>query len=133
MGLRVSSCLTTKSSLNLQTMCLSNKLKIPFGQPLVCLPLKKTIDHLNTVIRRKEEAVASFENSTLKHNYQDAKEEADILEGQKNEAAHQCQELLKSITVASAKIEAEEKKFWASGGRLGGRSRFYYGRKTASY
>lgn len=81
--------------------------------------IEKTIDHLNTVIRRKEEAVASFENSSLKHNYQDAKEEADILEGQKNEAAHQCQELLKSITVASAKIEAEEKKFWASGGRLG--------------
>lgn len=81
--------------------------------------IERTIDHLNAVIRRKEEAVASFENSALKRNYQEAKEEADKLEGQKNEAAHQCQELLKSITVASAKIEAEEKKFWASGGRLG--------------
>lgn len=81
--------------------------------------IEKAIDHLNAVIRRKEAAVASFENSAMKRDYQEAKEEADRLEGQKNEAAHQCQELLTSITVASRKIEAEEKKFWASGGRLG--------------
>ncbi len=81
--------------------------------------IEKTIDHLNTVIRRKEEAVASFENSALKQDYQQAKEEAGKLEIQKNEAEHQSLELLKNITVISAQIEAEEKKFWASGGRLG--------------
>jgi len=81
--------------------------------------IEKTIDHLNAVIRKKEEAVASFENSALKQNYQQAKEEAEKLEIQKNEAEHQSQELLKNITVISAQLEAEEKKFWASGGRLG--------------
>lgn len=81
--------------------------------------IEKTIDHLNAVIRRKEEAVTSFENSALKRDYQQAKEEAGNLEIQKNEAEHQSQELLQAITVISARIEAEEKKFWASGGRLG--------------
>lgn len=81
--------------------------------------IEKAIDHLNTVIRRKEEAVVSFENSALKQDYQRAREEAGELEIQKNEANHQSQELLKRITVISAQIEAEEKKFWASGGRLG--------------
>lgn len=81
--------------------------------------IEKTIDHLNAVIRRKEEAVISFQNSALKQDYQQAKEEAGKLEIQKNEADHRSQELLKNITVISAKIETEEKKFWASGGRLG--------------
>lgn len=81
--------------------------------------IEKAIDHLNAVIRRKEAAVVSFENSVLKQDYQRAKEEAGRLELQKNEANHQIQELLKKITVISTQIEAEEKKFWASGGRLG--------------
>lgn len=81
--------------------------------------IEKTIDHLNAVIRRKEEAVTSFENSALKRDYQQAKEEAENLEIQKNEADHQSQELLQTITVISSRIEREEKKFWASGGRLG--------------
>lgn len=81
--------------------------------------IEKAIDHLNAVIRRKEAAVVSFENSVLKQDYQRAKEEAGRLEIQKNEANHQIQELLKKITVISAQIETEEKKFWASGGRLG--------------
>lgn len=81
--------------------------------------IEKAIDHLNAVIRRKEAAVVSFENSALKQDYQRAKEEAGRLEIQKNEANHQIQELLKKITVISTQIEAEEKKFWASGGRLG--------------
>lgn len=81
--------------------------------------IEKAIDHLNAVIRRKEAAVVSFENSALKQDYQRAKEEAGRLEIQKNEANHQIQELLKKITVISAQIETEEKKFWASGGRLG--------------
>lgn len=81
--------------------------------------IEKAIDHLNAVIRRKEEAVACFENSALKQDYQQAKEEAERLEIQKNGVNHQIQELLKRITVISAQIEAEEKKFWASGGRLG--------------
>lgn len=81
--------------------------------------IEKAIGHLNTVIHRKEKAVTSFENSALKQDYQRAKEEAGRLEIQKNEAEHQSQELLKSITVLSTRIEVEEKKFWASGGRLG--------------
>ena len=81
--------------------------------------IEKAIDHLNAVIRRKEAAVVSFENSALKQDYQRAKEDAGRLEIQKNEANHQIQELLKKITVISTQIEAEEKKFWASGGRLG--------------
>lgn len=81
--------------------------------------IEKSIAHLDEVIRRKEKAIKSFEHSELNQDYREVErriaesdEEIAAATSAANAAGKRCDGLL-------AKLEATEKKFWATGGELG--------------
>ena len=80
--------------------------------------IEKAITHIDEVIRRKKDALQTFEKSEVNQGYQEV--EAQLKEvNAKIEEARRSAEILKSNCESIAiTIETKEKEFWASGGDL---------------
>lgn len=81
--------------------------------------IEKAIEHIDEVIRRKKNAIQSFEHSELNQGYKDVETKINEIDTALTDAIHQTNELEKKREGLAAKIEAQEKEFWASGGELG--------------
>ena len=82
------------------------------------LSIERAIAHINEVIRRKEDAVKTFENDGEIQEYQEAERQIAEVGQQLDEARHLVRELDQRSGEISAMIQATEKQFWESGGEL---------------
>lgn len=80
--------------------------------------IEKAITHIDEVIRRKKDALQTFEKSEINQDYQDVEVQLKEI-NTKIEEARRSAEILKSNCESIAiTIETKEKEFWASGGDL---------------
>ena len=80
--------------------------------------IEKAITHIDEVIRRKKDALQTFEKSEINQDYQDVEVQLQEI-NTKIEEARRSAEILKSNCESIAiTIETKEKEFWASGGDL---------------
>ena len=80
--------------------------------------IEKTIEHVDEVIRRKKNALKSFETSELNQEYQEVEREINELDNRLEEAQRELNKLELRCQKLAVQIEAKENEFWSSGGDL---------------
>lgn len=80
--------------------------------------IEKAISHVDEVIRRKKDAIEAFQNSELNQAYQTVEDEIVNLDDRIDSVTKESRELELRCERLAAKLEAEEQRFWSSGGNL---------------
>ncbi|MBQ8149961.1 MAG: DNA sulfur modification protein DndD [Clostridia bacterium] len=80
--------------------------------------IERAIEHAEEVIRRKKSALSSFEHSEENLAYQEVEKQIADIDTRLSSAVEQANALEQKCTVLAAKLEIQEKEFWASGGDL---------------
>lgn len=80
--------------------------------------IEKTVEHIDEVIRRKKGALEAFQNSEITQLYNQTEEEIKNLDDCIDSTTRESRDLERQCEILSAKLEAEEQKFWSSGGNL---------------
>ena len=80
--------------------------------------IEKTIEHIDEVIRRKKNALKSFETSELNQEYQEVEHEISEIDQRLEEAQRELNKLELQCQKLAIQIEAKENEFWSSGGDL---------------
>ncbi len=80
--------------------------------------IEKAIEHTDEVIRRKKNALATFENSEENVGYQEVEKQIADIDIRLAESTRQANALERRCETLAAALEAKEKEFWASGGDL---------------
>lgn len=78
--------------------------------------IEKAVEHANTVIRRKKDALAAFEKSEARAGYQETEAQLRETDKKRDEAKSRLHELERRCEALTAAHEAKEEEFWASGG-----------------
>lgn len=80
--------------------------------------IEKAIGHLDEVIRRKKNDIAAFENSEENLGYQEVDRQIADIDERLAEAIAEANIMERRCEALAANLEAEEKRFWSSGGDL---------------
>ena len=80
--------------------------------------IEKTIEHIDKVIRRKKNALKSFETSELNQEYQEVEHEISEIDQRLEETQRELNKLELQCQKLAIQIEAKENEFWSSGGDL---------------
>lgn len=80
--------------------------------------IEKAIEHTDEVIRRKKNALQSFENSEAFVGYQEVEKQITDIDAKLADATKELNDLERKCETLSATLEAKEKEFWSSGGDL---------------
>lgn len=80
--------------------------------------IEKAIGHLDEVIRRKKNDIAAFENSEENLSYQEVDRQIADIDERLAEAIAEANIMERRCETLAANLEAEEKRFWSSGGDL---------------
>lgn len=80
--------------------------------------IEKAIVHADEVIRRKKNALQSFENSEVNVGYREVEAQIADIDTRLADATKHANELQVRCETVAATLEAKEKEFWSSGGDL---------------
>lgn len=80
--------------------------------------IEKAIGHLDEVIRRKKNDIAAFESSEENLGYQEVDRQIADIDNRLAKAITEANIMERRRETLAAKLEAEEKRFWSSGGDL---------------
>ena len=80
--------------------------------------IEKAIGHLDEVIRRKKNDIAAFESSEENLGYQEVDMQIADIDNRLAKAITEANIMERRRETLAAKLEAEEKRFWSSGGDL---------------
>ena len=80
--------------------------------------IEKAIGHLDEVIRRKKNDIAAFESSEENLGYQEVDRQIADIDNRLAKAITEANIMERRRETLAAKLEAEEKHFWSSGGDL---------------
>lgn len=80
--------------------------------------IEKAIEHLDSIVQKKERALKEFEFSEEKVGYRDTSQQIADIDHRLAEAGTRASELELRYDELSAMAEAREKDFWAAGGNL---------------
>ncbi len=80
--------------------------------------IEKTIEHIDVVIRRKKNALKTFETSELNQEYQVVESEIADIDQRLEEAQRDLNKLELQCQKLAIQIETKENEFWSSGGDL---------------
>lgn len=81
--------------------------------------IEKTIGHLQSIIKKKEGELSSFENSEEKRAYRDIEAQISENESSLQRLAQQSDTVSKRLDDINSRRDAAEKEFWSAGGDLG--------------
>lgn len=82
------------------------------------LTIEKAIEHVDEVIRRKQQALDTFENSEENQAFQQTEAEIAQVDDELETARRCANDLQRKAQEASVRYELREQEFWAAGGEL---------------
>lgn len=82
------------------------------------MAIEKAIEHVDEVIRRKQQALDTFENSEENQAFQQTETEISQVDDELEIARRSANDLQRKAQEASVRYELREQEFWAAGGEL---------------